>query len=335
MVAPIVRAKRIAKNLIRVKQLVNPINIFDVISGYATYEFDYFIPFDFDGLCFFNDSKPHIVINGSIPISRQKFTLAHELGHILIPGHKNIMACYMENANTTDESDNEFANYEYRQKESEANAFACELLMPSDWIKNIVVDLDSYEMILNEVFNKTELSIQAITIQVIRYMKPGIVIFITHQTVDSSMVFSSSYVDMDDIEIGEYLKKIRKLSKKHENFQFNNYQVNVFDLYEDIELKEDIHIPEKKSMDILMEYLQNEFLDDKSKAIFRSINGIVSSINSKQKISTMTKDEYFYTVKSRFRGREEVIRRVSDTKEFQQYIVKRYYELCEKDNGQK
>lgn len=331
MIDPIERAKKIAKNLIRVKQLDNPINIYDIIDGYATYEFEHLIPFDFDGLCFFNNSKPHIVINGNIPTSRQKFTLAHELGHILIPGHKNIMACYMENNSSITKSEKENTYLEYRQKESEANTFASELLMPSEWIKSIVIELNSYEDILNEVYLKTELSIQAMSIQILKYMQPGIVIIITHQNMNDPLIFSSDYFNMDDIEYGEYLQRLIRVSKKQDTFYFYNYFVRVFDLYEDIELKDDFKVPEKKSTDILMDYLKNEFLKEKANTLFRSINGIVSNINSRQKISTMTKDEYYYIVKSKFRCRDEVIRRVADSKEFQRYIVKRYYELCEKD----
>lgn len=76
-----------------------------------------------------------------------------------------------------------------------------------------------------------------------------------------------------------------------------------------------------------MNYLRLHYTKEEATKIFRSINGIVSALNSRQKISSMTKDEYYYNIKSKFRNREQNIRLLADTKEFQQYINKRYYEL--------
>lgn len=251
MVEPIERAKKIAKNLIRVKKLTNPTNIYKLIKSYATFEIEYSIPFDFDGLCFFENTKPHIILNGNIPASRQKFTLAHELGHILIPGHKNIMACYMENEKSQVNLKDKKSFYEYKQKESEANAFASELLMPEEWIKKIIIEFNSYERILNEVYSQTDLSIQAISIRVVKFMQPGIVIIVSHQNLEEPIILESKYVGLDftDFELG--YKKLLNKYKSRQTFNFNNYEVNVFDLYNDIEFKDDIELPQIKSTDIL------------------------------------------------------------------------------------
>ncbi len=78
----------------------------------------------FDGVSFLTDEGyPIIIINKSFSNDRKRFTVAHELGHI-------IMHC-----------SSSFLIPDYRDKEDEANIFASEFLMPSDAIKNSLRNL--------------------------------------------------------------------------------------------------------------------------------------------------------------------------------------------------
>ncbi len=73
----------------------------------------------FDGVSFISDKGfPIIIINRNFSNDRKRFTIAHELGHILL------------------HNENEFPISEYRIKEKEANEFASEFLMPNAEIKN-------------------------------------------------------------------------------------------------------------------------------------------------------------------------------------------------------
>jgi Zn-dependent peptidase ImmA (M78 family) len=73
----------------------------------------------FDGVSFITDNGvPVIVINGRFSNDRKRFTLAHELGHIVMHLSREFMF---------DES---------RDRENEANRFASEFLMPSDAIED-------------------------------------------------------------------------------------------------------------------------------------------------------------------------------------------------------
>ena len=70
---------------------------------------------DFDGLaCFINDKFPIIVVNKSFPVERKRFTLLHELGHLLL----NLPAG------------------DTKIEEKFCNKFAAEFLLP----KNIIID---------------------------------------------------------------------------------------------------------------------------------------------------------------------------------------------------
>ncbi len=69
----------------------------------------------FDGLAtYVNEKFPVIVVNGNLPVERKRFTLLHELGHLLL----NLHDC------------------EIKEEENYCNKFASELLLP----RKIVID---------------------------------------------------------------------------------------------------------------------------------------------------------------------------------------------------
>lgn len=338
MIRKIGRPEKIAKTLIKVKKLKPPIDIFKLIKEYAVLEIENNIPFEFDGLCFFKQGKPSIILNGDISVSRQKFTLAHELGHILIPGHKNIIACNAEKTNNMDFSDDDSLHWEYLAKEREANTFASEVLMPSDWIKELVENLKSFQDIIKKVTELTDLSIQAITIKVIKHMKPGNIIFINHLSNDIYTMYTSPStslyeynIDYNKLKISELeRKKLENVSKNIEKFVYKNYSVVVYDIYEDLMLEEDNAISEKSSTKILMEYLEYEYSKEEAKKYFNSINGVVGNMNGEKEVKSMSKAEYYKAVNRKFRNKNEIIRSITNTKYFSEYIAKRYEELKNK-----
>lgn len=114
---------------IRKRQGINeaePIyNIFHLLekNGVVVVEFD---PKSekFDGVSFITETgTPVIVINKTFPSDRKRFTLAHELGHIVM----HIL--------------NEAPISEYRDREDEANRFAAEFLMPASAISGSLRNL--------------------------------------------------------------------------------------------------------------------------------------------------------------------------------------------------
>lgn len=77
------------------------------------------LPPDNDGISFFAGDKPVIVVSKGVPLPRQRFTAAHELGHILL-GH--VGEYELINREPTS-SDNPI--------EQAANVFASRLLAPA------------------------------------------------------------------------------------------------------------------------------------------------------------------------------------------------------------
>jgi Zn-dependent peptidase ImmA (M78 family) len=99
-------------------------NIFTILEkhGILLYELD--ANEKFDGVSFITDSGvPLIIVNKNYPNDRKRFTIAHELGHLIL------------------HNENYFPVSEYRDKEKEANDFASEFLMPEESIKNSLRNL--------------------------------------------------------------------------------------------------------------------------------------------------------------------------------------------------
>lgn len=86
-------------------------------NGIIIYEIDEIEKFD--GVSFITDKGfPVIIVNKNFTNDRKRFTIAHELGHILL------------------HNENLYPISSYRDKEKEANIFASEFLMPENEIKN-------------------------------------------------------------------------------------------------------------------------------------------------------------------------------------------------------
>jgi Zn-dependent peptidase ImmA (M78 family) len=108
-----------------------------------------------------------IGVNSTHSIVRQRFTIAHELGHLIL--HKD------ENLHVDEKSPIGFRNEESsratKDTEIEANQFAAELLMPVDLlakeIKSLPDDMDAEDAV-SELANRFQVSEQAMTLRLTR-----------------------------------------------------------------------------------------------------------------------------------------------------------------------
>lgn len=123
----------IAKLLIKRHNIEPGFSIEDILNLYADVSFES-IPNAIDGISLYLKSstrRPFVIISDQFPKVRQRFTMAHELGHILIPWHLGVIISHTEGSKP------DYDNF-YDECEAEANRFAAELLMPSDWIRELI-----------------------------------------------------------------------------------------------------------------------------------------------------------------------------------------------------
>ncbi len=109
--------------------------------------------------------QPRVIINSHKPENRVRFTLAHELGHILIPWHIGSIV---------DETDLDENGIDYYwQIESEANRFASELLMPGAWMEDQLNAASDPLEALHNVVDGAVVSVQAATIKIMNMIPEG------------------------------------------------------------------------------------------------------------------------------------------------------------------
>ena len=113
------------------------------------------------GLLFRKQGRAVIGVNALHPPVRQRFTLAHELGHFLL-GHRGdfFLPVILFRDSKSQEGTHE--------EEISANRFAAELLMPEDMVrkelKNHSIELDDEEAV-EKLAAKFRVSTQAMTIR--------------------------------------------------------------------------------------------------------------------------------------------------------------------------
>jgi len=158
---------KLAKRLYNKNQCELPVDVASILAGRANVKYIE-IPFKCDGLSVnlkLPGKKPTVFIRPGSVENRKRFTLAHELAHVVIPWHTGHIL-----DNITDHNgDLDFA---YWVMESEANAFASEFLMPSDYMENIISEYgpDNYGFILTTISEKCKVSIPAALLRSITFM---------------------------------------------------------------------------------------------------------------------------------------------------------------------
>lgn len=130
------KPKRQAVQILKTLKIAQPPVPLEQIAQYAGVEVLYKpAEQDISGFVYRHDNEVVIGINEDHPPTRQRFTLAHELGHLLLHD-KDFFIDHFE----------KFRNVKSSQAvdpdEIEANAFAAELLMPEEFIFRDISQLD-------------------------------------------------------------------------------------------------------------------------------------------------------------------------------------------------
>lgn len=172
-----------------------------------------------DGYSDLKDSDLKIVLNSAIQYEpRKRFTLAHELGHIFISWHSDVTLCV---------TDNEYSEHNKLDiQEHEANVFASEILMPTEWVKEMLTlnENRSLEYNIKQLCTIANTSIMACFYALENAMKSGNVI-----VVSGDMFFPKKFISdrrmtlyfqgYDEYDVWDDLCLCK------EEFDIGNYQV--------------------------------------------------------------------------------------------------------------
>jgi Zn-dependent peptidase ImmA (M78 family) len=120
---------------------------------------------DLSGFLFRDHAAKRSVIgvNSGHSATRQKFTIAHELGHFLLHDYEDVhvdrgFSVKLRSGKSSEGTDDE---------EKEANLFAAELLMPKHFIESDLNEIDDFDLVdenvIAELARKYSVSTQAMT----------------------------------------------------------------------------------------------------------------------------------------------------------------------------
>lgn len=117
----------------------------------------------FEGMLITNAEKSRgaIMVKAGVSPRRRRFTVAHELGHFLLPWHRQErFSC--KSSDIKDSGTSRANSLEQVNIETEANAFASELLMPSSAFKSFIDDFETPTLVgLSRLSDTFDVSFEA------------------------------------------------------------------------------------------------------------------------------------------------------------------------------
>lgn len=162
---------KLARRVIEKYGLTPPIDVEKLVSDRAKLLFATIPVRGVDGICL-NLKAPGkeqtVIVNDKNPRYRQRFTLAHELGHIVIPWHTGSVI--------DDLDPDETGGVEgFLEMEQEANAFAAELLMPSIWVADVIEETKDLAKIHQRISKDCDVSLHAAAICLVNALPKNVV----------------------------------------------------------------------------------------------------------------------------------------------------------------
>lgn len=160
--------ERLAARMVQRFGLEPPVDVEKVAAALATISIKKF-PISIDGLCLdlkIAGKRPKIWLSQELGPIRRRFTLAHEIGHIVIPWHTGSIVDELEAPRTIERG-------RYREMEAEANRFAAELLMPTSWVKKTSLRSNHASSLMNTIVQVADVSFPAALFRVQKLGPPG------------------------------------------------------------------------------------------------------------------------------------------------------------------
>ncbi len=316
----------------REKILSLPVNIEKIATQYSDFK-KIDIPFDFDGITIKEKGKkPQIIVNVNRGRQRQNFTIAHELGHIVIPWHIGTIL-----DKSIDDEDG--IDYEYAIYEAEANKFSSSLLLPSSILKkriesfltNNSMDVGTF---IKKLSSDADVSLLTTTFRVFRFLPPNFVYLITN----GNLVVYSGKSRGTNIKIphkGEPLKNTDNIISENEDSFFYNDRLEFYFLKVQTKLKRATsaqHTEDINWRETLREILSKNFKSEEiSHKSYLSVNAIIGSYyGTHLKKKNYDFNTFYDAIYERVLNHEKLKWLIEDDL-FDTFITQKISELFDKD----
>jgi Zn-dependent peptidase ImmA (M78 family) len=168
MASPASFAKSISQLLEKNDQTKPPIDVLAIARGERAQVVHHALGSDVSGVLIRNDDRILLGVNSAHHPRRQRFTIAHELGHLVLhPGRP-----YTVDSPVRLNWRNDLSSLATDQEEIAANKFAAELLMPEGMIRSAVRALatprvPNEDQILGRLAREFDVSVEAMSFRLI------------------------------------------------------------------------------------------------------------------------------------------------------------------------
>lgn len=175
-----------------------------------------------DGWTKIQKEPPYIEINSEITFEpRKRFTIAHELGHIFIPWHTGVVLCSLD-----DPSYKIQGQRMVNTQELEANTFASELLMPTEWLqKNFDLKNASLSELIVEIKAIARTSTIAILYALENALPSGHIYLVQTLSMEYWKPFKSKNSGTFNVSIMDNIEFYDKICVHKENFEISTYNI--------------------------------------------------------------------------------------------------------------
>ncbi|MCA6363699.1 MAG: ImmA/IrrE family metallo-endopeptidase [Bacteroidetes bacterium] len=300
-----------------------PFNILDLVKKHATVYIEE-IPIDgIDGVAINLKQplkKPKIIINKSISSKRLNFTLAHELGHVIIPWH---IGTIIEDSNLDYSIDSS-----YSKIEQEANRFAAELLMPRNWISETYDKCKNNLAYLQEkIIDQCDVSCQAAALRMIELL-PRNIFFIAES---DDQVYSTGKTKQTNISLpkkGDWfeINKVLYNNLYYKHISYNNIIYHWFKI-NPVSIS-NFDITDNRTSKDILERIEFDIAPNQTN-FKQSINGVIGHLNGKLMLEPDYSCELLISeLIHRFRVPDH--ESFSNHRDFEVYIHKRAQEIFKK-----
>lgn len=300
--------ERMAARVLKRKGLTPPYDLLELANSFGEVRYRNF-PFKADGITvgIGKQVRPTIYINSNCPDTRQRFTLAHEIGHIVIPWHTGTVVSHLEPG--SDDSD-------YSLMEQEANRFAAELLMPTEWLKAIFTECTSVQSFFRKVLKLTGASKEAVFYKIFNELDAPIVCVRLNEF-DGAISQTKRTKSAPHDDRSSYPRRLYKdIDNEYEEFSVDGMEFCSW-LFKG---KDIVELDTRPWREVFNQILEETCLKHK----LHSINAIMSSAFEKNK--HLSEHDICGGVLRSFMSRDE-LPGLKDHPLFEQYVIKRVKEL--------
>lgn len=212
--------RKIANRVSKKYGLYPPINFTNVFQENKIKYGEEKLGTDGDGYSNLKDSELKIIVNSQTDyVPRKRFTIAHELGHIFIGWHDDITLC---------KTNNEYTEHNMLDiQEKEANVFASELLMPTDWVK---VQLEKYknyglDYIIKNMCDNAQTSVMACLYALENAMQSGNVLLVFSPTLYWGKKFISNNTKICYLQNRDFQERCEILCIDKQRYEIASYEI--------------------------------------------------------------------------------------------------------------